>query len=535
MLLLLPYRDRLAAQNLPVVTLFIALACVVVLFGFQGRDAAREQQAIAYYRDSGLAGIELPRYRNYLAERTDPASSERLHRLASLPQGSVQGVELIETDTRFLAELHAGLIVPAGDPDHVQWSSERQHFEGLLQAIFSNRYALSRAKAGEAWRYVTYAFLHANGAHLFGNLLVLILVGPFVESALGRLRYAAAYLAGGVAAGALQVFVSDASVIGASGAIAATVGMLAVLYRTRRVPVFYWVFFVFGTTRMPALALLPVWLANEGYQWLAQPPGTGGGVAYAAHIGGLCAGAVLALLLQPQRPPEATRVAESRRQSVEGRRTETGSALAEQAREAAARLDIRRATRLYRELVETEPNQTDHLRAYLNVTLLGADEDAIQDAALRLLWNKFRKPTDELRKTFLQLTQDKVLKVIPVDEHLRLARRLVKFREDAAALRVIDALLRDEHTRLTYGRQLADCLLGLFTAYTRHGLQRQSEQINARLSTYFPTGSNIGGEVPANRPPPTIVTMFQDTAPGFVTAVPEPKTRAGGPPTLPGR
>ena len=185
-------------------------------------------------------------------------------------------------------------------------------------------------------------------------------------------------------------------------------------------------------------------------------------------------------------------------------------------------------------MVELEPTRTDYLGAYLNVALMGADEDAVQDSALRLLWNKFRKPTDELRKTFMQLTQDKVLKVLPIDEQLRLARRLVKFREDAAALRVIDALLRDDHTRKTYGRQLADCLLGIFTAYSRHGLQRQAEQISTRLSTYFPTGSAIGGVAPANRPPSTIVTMFRDTSPGYAVTQAgseEPRSR---PPTMPG-
>jgi tetratricopeptide (TPR) repeat protein len=256
----------------------------------------------------------------------------------------------------------------------------------------------------------------------------------------------------------------------------------------------------------------------------------GAGVAYAAHIGGLCAGALLAWLLQRGPAP----LASASSLAADARRADPAAALAAKAQEAASRLDIRRAIRLYRELVELEPSRTDYLGAYLNVTLLGADEEALQDAALRLLWSKFRKPTDELRKTFQQLTQDKVLKVLPVDEHLRLARRLVKLREDAAALRVIDALLRDDHMRKTYGRQLADCLLGIFTAYSRHGLQRQAEQISTRLSTYFPTGSAIGGVAPTNRPPPTIVTMFRDTSPGYAATQPGAEERRSGPPTLPG-
>jgi hypothetical protein len=64
---------------------------------------------------------------------------------------------------------------------------------------------------------------------------------------------------------------------------------------------------------------------------------------------------------------------------------------------------------------------------------------------------------------YTQLSQPHVLSVLPVDEQLRLARRLVATREDAAALRVLDGLLGNDTMRNLYGRQLADCLLGLFT------------------------------------------------------------------------
>jgi hypothetical protein len=188
------------------------------------------------------------------------------------------------------------------------------------------------------------------------------------------------------------------------------------------------------------------------------------------------------------------------------------SSLEAQAQEAAQRLDIRRATRLYRELVELEPGQPATLLAYLNVTLLGPEEEALQDAALRLLWTKFRRSSQEdLRRAFLQLTQPKVLQALPIDEHLRLARRLVRCREDAAALRVIDSILRDDHLRELYGRQLADCLLGLYTAYARNGMQRLADQVQERLSSFFPEGGDIGGVAPTNRPPSTLLSSLRPT------------------------
>ena len=507
-MLLLPYRDKSVARSLPVVTIVIALACTLVYFFFQGKDAARDEAAYAYYLESGLDQIEVPRYQAFLAGRDDAGSAERLHLLQSVPAHSGPAAQLLQSDAHFQQSLHSGQVVHEQEPDFAAWNQKRSRFDQLLGASLHARYALARPQYDEVWRYFTYAFLHGGLAHLVGNLLVLVLVGPFVEAALGRARFALGYLLGGAAAGALHVLLSDAPVIGASGAIAATVGMLAILYGTRKVPVFYWFFFMFfGTAQIPALALLPVWLINEAYQWSQQARGLiGSSVAYAAHIGGLCAGAALALALQPRKPLPA---ADKRGASGASRGTEAGSTLAAQAQDAASRLDIRRATRLYRELVDLEPKRTDYMIAYLNVAVLGADEEAVQDAALRLLWAKSPAATDDLRKTFLQLTQPKVLKALPIDEHLRLSRRLVRFREDAAALRVIDALLRDDHMRALYGRQLADSLLGIFTAYTRNGLHKQAEQINSRLATYFPAGDKIGGMAPSHQPPSTLLSSVR--------------------------
>ncbi|HXW65579.1 MAG TPA: rhomboid family intramembrane serine protease [Burkholderiaceae bacterium] len=525
-MLLLPYSDKSVVRSFPVVTTLLVLVCTVVLFAFQSRDALREQRAFEYYHESGLDKIELPRYEEYLASSNDAEATERLRLLHRAEPGSPATVQLIQSDTLFQRALHAKRIVREDETGFEAWSAERQQFDSLLGSTVQARYSLARAQVAEVWRFVSYSFLHGGIAHWLGNMVVLVLVGPFVEAALGRLRFAAAYLAGGAAAGALHVIVSDSAVIGASGAIAATIGMLAVLYGTRKVPVFYWVFIVFGTAQIPALALLPIWLINEGYQWSLQAKGplSDATVAYGAHVGGLIAGAILARMWRPKKSPLPASVGD------EQRRPDPGSALAAQAQDAASRLDIRRATRLYRELVELDPKRTEHLGAYLNVALLGADEDVLQDAALRLLWAKFRMPTDDLRKTFLQLTQPKILKVLPIDEHLRLARRLVRFREDAAALRVIDALLRDDHLRQLYGRQLADCLLGLFTAYTRQGLHKQVEQINTRLTAYFPSSDQLGGMAPTKRAPSTLLSSMRPTAGSLTLPLPDsqlaPTTRS---------
>ena len=195
-------------------------------------------------------------------------------------------------------------------------------------------------------------------------------------------------------------------------------------------------------------------------------------------------------------------------------RQEQQSELLRQAQEAAARLDTKRATRLYRELCELHPNRVDYMAACFNMALLGADADELKDSALRVLWSRSKHHPEEFRKAFMSMTQPKVLQVLPVDEQLRLTRRLVRFREDAAALRVLDSMLSDDNMRTLYARQIADCLLGLFTTYTRHGLKQPADNVKTRLSRYFPSPDSIGGLPPSRQMPLSIRapnTMPPDT------------------------
>ena len=88
---------------------------------------------------------------------------------------------------------------------------------------------------GQDWQVtaLTSMFMHGSWAHLLGNMLFLWIFGNNVEDALGRVRYLLFYLAGGLAATAVQTFVTlafasdaDAAIpnLGASGAISAVLG-----------------------------------------------------------------------------------------------------------------------------------------------------------------------------------------------------------------------------------------------------------------------------------------------------------------------
>jgi len=86
---------------------------------------------------------------------------------------------------------------------------------------------------GEIYRLLTAAFLHYGILHIGFNMWALFVVGPPVEAALGRWRYAAVYFLSGIGGSILTVaFAAPASQsAGASGAIFGLFGALYVLQR----------------------------------------------------------------------------------------------------------------------------------------------------------------------------------------------------------------------------------------------------------------------------------------------------------------
>lgn len=133
---------------------------------------------------------------------------------------------------------------------------------------------------GEIWRMFTSTFLHIGLLHLVANMWALVIFGPLLERSVGRTRYAALYVASGLAgSAATALFVSPRTVsAGASGAIFGLLGAFAVLgYRLRDTP-------VGSTWTRHAFVLIAINVALG----LTVPA-----IGLEAHIGGLLAGATV--------------------------------------------------------------------------------------------------------------------------------------------------------------------------------------------------------------------------------------------------
>jgi membrane associated rhomboid family serine protease len=158
------------------------------------------------------------------------------------------------------------------------------------------------------WETVlTSMFLHGGFLHIFGNMLFLAIFGPNVEEAMGRVRFPVFYLLGGLVALAAQVAIdpgSDAPTLGASGAIAAVLGGYILLYPRARVLSLVLVIFFITIVELPAIFLIGFWFLMQLYYGaasLTDPVGSGGGVAYYAHIGGFLFGLALITLFAKHR------------------------------------------------------------------------------------------------------------------------------------------------------------------------------------------------------------------------------------------
>lgn len=152
----------------------------------------------------------------------------------------------------------------------------------------------------EQLSYVTYSFLHGDIFHLLGNMLFLWVFGDNVEDALGHVRFLIFYVLCAVAGAYLHGWIipdSETPLIGASGAIAGVVVAYLMLYPRVKV----WVLaFARIPLRIPAWIPLILWVV---FQFGMIAIGGDDEVSWAAHVGGIIAGAILVLVLRSRDVP----------------------------------------------------------------------------------------------------------------------------------------------------------------------------------------------------------------------------------------
>jgi membrane associated rhomboid family serine protease len=155
---------------------------------------------------------------------------------------------------------------------------------------------------------LTSMFLHAGWLHLIGNMWYLWIFGDNVEDRFGHVGFIAFYLASGVASAAMQVAINPGSpipTVGASGAIAGVLGSYLVLYPRARVVTLVPIVFFLQIVALPALLVLGLWFVFQFFSGAFALGGTGGGVAWWAHVGGFLFGMAVTVAMRGERTSRA--------------------------------------------------------------------------------------------------------------------------------------------------------------------------------------------------------------------------------------
>jgi len=134
-------------------------------------------------------------------------------------------------------------------------------------------------------------FMHGGFMHIIGNMLYMWIFADNIEDDLGPKKFIIFYLLAGIGAAMTQVLMdthSQVPMVGASGAIGGVLGAYLINHPKARVLVLIPFGFFSQLIKIRALYVLGFWFI---LQFISQ----GGGVAYAAHVGGFVSGMILIL------------------------------------------------------------------------------------------------------------------------------------------------------------------------------------------------------------------------------------------------
>ena len=143
----------------------------------------------------------------------------------------------------------------------------------------------------------TSMFMHGGFMHLIGNMLYMWIFADNIEDSLGPKKFIIFYLLSGIGAATAQILMdthSQVPMVGASGAIGGVLGAYLINHPNARVLVLIPFGFFSQLIKIKALYVLGFWFVLQFIN-SAMMSSQGGGVAYAAHIGGFVSGVVLIL------------------------------------------------------------------------------------------------------------------------------------------------------------------------------------------------------------------------------------------------
>jgi membrane associated rhomboid family serine protease len=278
----LPLEKKPDWRNPPLITLILVIANVLIFYMWQYSDARYEQAADTYYKESGLDMIELKAYSAYRLQQAQE------HDSTGGRQPGGKRFEQMLSDGQFQRQLESNQIITPDDSGFNQWRSKRDNYQSRLNKSLSVKYALNPSQP-KPLNYFTSMFLHADSAHLIGNMIMLVLLGLGIEILMGRFLFLLGYIFSGLAGNLLYVMIHSDTFsygLGASGAITGILGMAIMIYGLRKINFFYFLFIYFDFIRARAIWILPLYILSQVIIYFVFDSE----INVTAHLGGLMGG-----------------------------------------------------------------------------------------------------------------------------------------------------------------------------------------------------------------------------------------------------
>jgi membrane associated rhomboid family serine protease len=476
-MLIIPLSGKLSKSNLPALTICIILINCFVFFVFQHKDDEHYGEAMEMYFTSGLAAVEVFHYLKYIEHTEKGRGIPIVQEPRELSQEAiVKYLPSMWRDREFMQKLLSDQIILPDTPLYNTWKELRARYEQLLSKATAHAYGYLPALKNYLG-LLTYMFLHADLMHLIGNMLFLWFVGCVLEIGIGRPSYAGLYALTGVLAAFLfgLIYAGNATpLIGASGAVSGLIGAYTVAYGRTRIKVFYSVGFYFNYTKVPAIVLLPVWIASEILMLLLRSSSP---VAYVAHVAGLGSGALLMFLHEKAFKAKKSEVfMEDPSEKIPG--------LLEEATECAKKLDISAARPLFEQVLAIDSQNHPAMIGLYNLEKITPQSEHYHKASERLLAHLSRIPSESetLLEVFreynrlskkIRLSRDLLYKMIGgfiSSKHLREAESLIAY--------LLKVSPQWEHIPLA--------VLNLAKAYLRTGMKEKAARCLQILSAKYP-------------------------------------------------
>lgn len=157
------------------------------------------------------------------------------------------------------------------------------------------------------WTLLTYAFVHASVFHWLFNIWYLVIFGWVLESVWGSKKFLTFFLAMAMLSAIPELFLrwyDSFPIVGASGAIAACMGGVFLLYPEAKARLWIGIlpFSGFPSTIFVSFRLLSgFWLAMQISGYLSHLLVAPVKIAYATHLSGFALGALVALFVKRYR------------------------------------------------------------------------------------------------------------------------------------------------------------------------------------------------------------------------------------------